>query len=282
MSRSRSRSRPVATLAEVAAVGVAAARAGAGDVPLSPLHADGHVGADWPDRRDVRGERVAGEMASLSAYARPDFDPDTVDPAVRALYERTADFGLTLTATWHRPFRLGARLASRVTSRVEQLNLAGPGGSPKRVSSDLFELAEPAATADPREAPRLWVRTDDDTGEAVFVAVYASHTVGDERLVNVAVPLPGASLATVLRMTDRGDGLELTTDCPDGGLYLHTDAGAFELPACQRFHVSPSDGPAAPDPPTGVDPAAADVLAAQRIRLLGLPLVTIRYAATEE
>jgi len=271
-----------AGLGGLAAVAVALgwARTSARDVPLSPLHGDGHIGPAWPDRRGIRGDRVPGEMDSLAPYARADFDPGDVHPDVRALYERTSDFEMTLSATWHRPFRLGARVASRWTSRIEQLNLPAPGGGSKRVTSDLYRLAEPAATADPREDPRLWIRTDADTGEGVFVAVYASHVEGGERLVNVAVPLPGASLATVLRMRHRGDGVELTTDCPDGGLYLHTAAGAFRLPASQRFRVSPAGAPAAPSPPDGVEQADADVVADQRIRLAGVPLVTVRYAAT--
>lgn len=267
-------------LAAVAGVALGWSRAAARDVPLSPLHGDGRVGPAWPDRRGLRGDPCPGETDSLDDYARPDFDPDAVHPDVRALYERTTEFGMTLDATWHRPFRPGARLATRWTSRIEQLNLPGPGDGPKRVSSDLWTLADPAATADPRDDPRLWVRTDDDTGEAVFVAVYASHVADGERLVNVAVPLPGASLATVLRMDRRGAGLELTTDCPGGGLYLHTDAGAFRLPADQRFRVAPARDPAAPPPPDGVVPSEVDVLADQRIRLLGLPLVTVRYAAS--
>ncbi|SDZ85355.1 hypothetical protein SAMN04488065_0792 [Haloplanus vescus] len=253
--------------------------AGARDVPLSPHHGNARVGPDWPDRHGLRGERVAGEMASLDAYERPGFDPEAVHPDVRALYERTSDFEMTLTAAWHRPFRLGARLASCWTSRVEQLNLPEPGGDPKRVTSDLFALSPVGAAADPRDDPRLWIRTTED-GEGVFVAVYASHVADGERVVNVAVPLPGASLATVLRMENHGTGVALTTDCPDGGLYLHTDAGAVRLPASQRFGVAPAGDPDAPAPPDADGIADAAVFADQRIRLCGCPLVTVRYAAT--
>jgi len=276
--RSRAAALGLGTAALATGLALSRARRRARDVPLSPLYADGRVGADWPARRGIRGRRVAGEMDALEDYAHPGFDPSAVHPDVRDLYERTVDFEMTLSATWHRPFRAGAALASRWTGRVEQLNLPGPGGGPKRVRSDLFALDGPAADADPRDDPRLWVRTDVETGDAVFVAVYASHVVDGERVVNIAVPLPGASLATVLRVTNRGDGLELTTDGPDGGLYLHTDAGAVRLPASQRFRVAPAADPAAPAPPAGVDDAAATVLAEQHIRLCGTPLVTVRYA----
>lgn len=261
----------------VVAGALEAARRSARGVPLSPLHGGRYIGPAWPERRGIRGHRVSGEMDSLADYARPGFDPGAVHPDVRALYERTESFGMTVTAEWHRPYALGARLASRWTSRLEQLNLPGPGEGPKRVSSELFALTDPAASADPRDDPRLWVRTDDDTGEAVFVAVYASYVDGGERFVDIAVPLPGSNLSTVLRMEHDGRGVALTTDCPDGGLYLHTDAGAFRLPAGQRFRVSPAGDPDAPfSEAPGSD---ADVLAEQRISLFGLPLVTVRYTA---
>ncbi|MDS0300051.1 hypothetical protein NDI76_14995 [Halogeometricum sp. S1BR25-6] len=263
---------------------LAGARRAARDVPLSPLHGDGYVGATWPARRGLRGGRVSGEMDSLADYARPGFDPDAVHPDVRALYERTDSFGMTVDAAWHRPYALGARAASRWTSRIEQLNLPGPGDDPKRVSSDLFALSDAAAAEDPRDDPRLWVRTDDETGEAVFVAVYASYVDGGERFVDIAVPLPGANLSTVLRIEHDGaaGGVALTTNCPNGGLYLHTRAGAVRLPAAQRFRVRPASDPDAPFSDSGDFEGlgdGADVLAEQRIALCGLPLVTVRYAA---
>ena len=122
----------------------------------------------------------------------------------------------------------------------------------------------------------------------MFVALYAStapeptDVETPERLVNVAVPLPDASLATVMRLAHYGDGLELSTDCSSGGLYLHTKYGGFALPASQRFRVGPAADIDSPDPPDGVDRRNVAVLADQRIRLCGVPLVTVRYAACRE
>lgn len=256
------------------------ARHNARGIPLSSLRGGSRIDPTWPERTGVRGDRVAGEMASLDEYARPGFDPTVVHSDVRALYERTEAFEMTVTATWQFPYSLGARLASRWTSRIEQLNLPGPGGDSKRVSSELFALAESAASADPRDDPRVWIRTDDDTGEAVFVAIYASYVEDSERFVNIAVPLPGTNLATVLRMEHYADGVSLTTDCPNGGLYLYTSAGAFGLPASQEFRVSPAEG--ATGPAADAARTDTDVLADQRISLFGMGLVTIRYAATRK
>lgn len=242
---------------------VARTRRRAREVPLSPILGDGRIGGDWADRRDLRGASVVGEMDSLDAYESESFDPDRVDRDVRALYEQTSEFEMTVDATWHRPFRLGARAASRLTSRVEQLNLPGPGEEPKRVESDLARLAEPAASRDPRDDPRLWIRTEPD-GTGVFTAIYASYEHEGKRRVDIAVPLPSANLSTVLAVDNDDAGIELTTDCPNGGLYLTTPVGAMSLPADQWFRVRPTAGEAA-------------AVARQYIRFCGVPLVTIRY-----
>ena len=254
------------------------AAAHARTVPLSPLTADWRVGAEYPERHGIVAEgEVAGEMDDMDEFAGPEFDPDAVHPAVRAFYERTADHELAYEATWHRPFRLGAAVASRVTSRVEQLNLPGPGESDVRELHSRFARVDPAA--DPREGARAWVRTRTD-GDAVFVAIYAHHEREQTRYVNIAVPLPGGNLSTVLRPGNfAGGGLELTTldGASDEGLYLATPLGAVALPLDQRFRVRPADT---------VDPAALSCLSGRRpsvvatheMWLLGRQFLTVRYA----
>lgn len=275
------------------------AAARARSVPLSPLTAGWRVGADYPERRGivVEGE-VAGEMDDMDEYAGPEFDPAAVNPAVRAFYERTADHELAYEAAWHRPFRLGAALAGRVTSRVEQLDLPGPGESGVRELNSRFARVDP--TADPREGARAWVRTREDGG-AVFVALYATHERDAEgvskrerkgrRYVNIAVPLPGANLSTVLRPENLdGGGIELTTldEVSDEGLYLVTRLGAIELPLDQRFRVWPADS-SDRDAPTAdrsdsVAPAdfsrgRASVVATHEMWLFGWRFLTVRYAS---
>ncbi|MBP1954114.1 hypothetical protein J2752_000995 [Halarchaeum rubridurum] len=153
---------------------LARARRRAAAVPLSPVTADGYVGPDFPERAGLTtGETPVGEMDDMAHYARADFDPDRVHPAVRAFYEVTSDYRMTATATWHRGFRLGAALAARATSTVEQLNLPGP----REASTVPLEsrFATVRADADPRDDVRAWVRTNPETDEAVFVALYGSH-----------------------------------------------------------------------------------------------------------
>jgi len=266
-------------------------------VPLSPVTAGWHVGADFPERAGLTtGDEPRGEMDDMAHYAGPDFDPARVHPAVRDFYERTVDYEMTATATWHRGFRSGAALAARATSALEQLNLPGPNEPSTLALRSRFAAVRD--DADPRDDVRAWVRTDADTGEAVFVALYGSHRGGREtdddaqsaeryvnsessddascsriaeRYVNVAVPLPFSNLSTALHLAHAGEsagatGVDLTTrEGALSGLYLVTPLGAFALPLEQRFAVRPGgDG----------------IAATQTMWVCGRRFLTVEYEAT--
>lgn len=308
-------------LAALGARGLAAARVA--DVPLAryrvPLGS--RVGAEFHERSGFAGDRVLGEMDDLDAFARGDFDTARVAPSVRRFYERTSEYRMTVAAEWHRPFRTGAGLAAPVTSAIEQLNLPGPceRGRVRVVENDLYRVAARDGSTgrdrrstgrdrlvDPREDARFWVRTDVDTGEAVFVAVYGAHVDADERYVNIAVPLPGGTLSTVLRpsalaLADRdGDdvGVDLTTRAPGHpGLFWSTPVADYRLPIQQRFRVwpaaaSPGDHAPAVDVDEVLDATGADreagsrdaaladaVVATHEMSLCGRRFLTVRYVA---
>jgi hypothetical protein len=294
-----SRTNSLAAVVGLTAVGYSLYRSArsTGTVPLSPLTAGRRVGADFVERTGVAGpSEPAGEMDDMETYRRPDFDPDRVHPAVRALYEETADHQMAYEATWHRPFRTGAALASGVTSRVEQLNLPAPDQSGGVLDSRLVEVDR---AADGRDGARAWVRTDATTGRAVFVAVYASHRSDGVRYVNIAAPLPGGNLSTVLRIdhlrTDgragrvpaapETTGVRLTTRVADAdpGLYLVTPAGPFELPMDQTFDVRPAAWLSGSvresfSPAERRLSGAPSVLATHEMWVAGAKFLTVRYA----
>jgi hypothetical protein len=226
------------------------------DVPLSPLVARTRVGPDYLQRNDVTvGVNLSGEMDDMEEFARPDFVPDDIHPEVRRFYEHTIDYDIAYRVRWHHGFRVGAVLAARLTSRIEQLNLPGPWQSSGGTLTSELVAIDPAD--DPRDGARAWIRTD-DSGTAVFVAIYASHVRDEIRYVNIAVPLPWSNLSTVLHVraldasggNERGNGhgsengnagIELTTETETGdeGLYLRTPFGALSLPMDQLFRVFP-------------------------------------------
>jgi hypothetical protein len=268
-------------------------------IPFSPVFGDSRIGPAFPERRGLTtGDRPAGEMDDMAAYAREgsasSFDPERVDPDVRSFYEQTGQWAMAYRVRWHPGFRLGASAAARVTSRIEQLNLPGPGD--RTVHGLRSRFARVRSGVDPREDVRAWVRTDPETGEAVFVALYGSHESDGERFVNIAAPLPGANLSTVLRIdhldvADRtATGVELTTgssgetasrqDHP--GLYLNTPAGAFALPMQQRFRVWPVGAAEVPEGSQSEAPEAIDsrarLVATHEMWVAGRQFLTITYA----
>lgn len=257
-------------------------RAAARDVPISPVTADRFVGPEFVERRRLStGETVPGELDDVSTLASDSFDPDRLHPAVGAFYERTGEYDVRYRTTWHVPFRTGAALATRLTHRVQQLALPGPDdGSWHALESRFLAVEEPtdgiedgAADRPTRDDVRAWIRTDPETGRAVFVALYATHERDGERLVNIAAPFPGGNVSTVLRpelldaTADAQAGIRLTTEgSGDVGLYLRTPFGPVKLPAGQEFRVWADE---------------ADTLGAvHEMWLLGRRFLTVDYELT--
>lgn len=190
---------------------LARAHANARDVPLSPVLGDGYVGPDWVDREGIGREPKVGEMDDMADYSRPDFDPDRVDDEVRRFYERTTEYRMRYRVRWHHPFRVGARLAARGTSRLEQLNLP----TDSRVRELENDIVAVSSEVDPRNGARAWTRTDPETGEAVFVAVYGSHVHDGERYTNIAVAVAGEQ--SLHRASTRTPGVGAPADDVRGG-----------------------------------------------------------------
>lgn len=254
------------------------------DVPLSPLTACGRVSPAYLDRHDVTTtESVRGLLEDFEALAHPGFDPDTVHPSVRRFYERTSELTVCYSVIWHSGFRLGAALASLLTSAIEQLNLPGPCDSSRRQLQT--HLVGIESETDPRRDARAWIRTDAETDEVVFVALYGTHRQNDVTYVNIAAPLPWANLSTVLSVdtipTDGDyDGLELTTTTAigDEGLYLVTPIGTVPLPLDQTFRVYPADVRGRPSAGVGNDDA---ITATHDMWVWGRKFLTIEYTARQ-
>lgn len=289
--------RVIAVLFALLGVALAWGRASARDVPLSPVTADWFVGPNFVERSGLTtGEEVAGELEDTATLAGDRFDPARLDPEIERFYERTAEYAMRYRARWHPPFRTGAALASRLTGRIEQLNLPGPGDeSWHRLESRFLDVREPGSggggddgllgdaksTGLVRENVRAWIRTDPETGEAVFVALYATHHRDGEGFVNITAPLPGGAVDTVLRPENldrgagEGTGIRLTTEAAgDPGLYLRTPLGAFELPGGQAFTVwREAEEGVSKDSGLG---------ATHEMWLLGRPFLTVEYAIGRE
>ncbi|MCO5171403.1 MAG: YndJ family protein [Planctomycetes bacterium] len=251
-------------------------------VPFSRLRARGRVGPRYFDDAGLVPaaplDPPRGLADSLDVYRRPDLPTDRVHPAVRAFYEDTAGHALLVRPTWRSGFRLGGRLYKAFSRRVGQMNL--PLRAETRGDEVASRIVPLDAARDGRPGVRGWVRTYARTGEAVYVAAYATHVEGGQTTMDVAFPLPFSNLTSVLRLEPLGRGLRLTTlasDPPgDQGVYLVTPWLPLRLPVNETIRVWPAG---APDAAVRA-PAGATVVARHDVWVLGLPALSLDYVIT--
>jgi hypothetical protein len=259
------------------------ARARPPGVPFSALRSTGRVGPDFFHRIGAvpRLEGAPrGLVDDMSVYRRADLDPAALHAAVRRFYEDTAAHGLVVRPDWRSGFRLAGRLYRLASARVGQMNLpATPQGRAERISSAIFRLDD---DQDGRRNVRAWVRTYAESGAAVYVAAYANHSHGDETYMNIAFPLPGGSLTSVLRLEmGAGGGLLLTSRPAPGGLgdegvYFANPLLPVRLPIDETIRVWPRNAEGCPVGDEGSCPDAT-VVARHDIWIFGLRFLTLDY-----
>ncbi len=244
-------------------------------LPVSRLRSRGRVGAQFfAGHAAGPGPAPTGLLDALADLDRAGVVAAAVDPGVRGFYEQTARHDLAVTPRWRFPFRLAGRLSHTLGRAVGQMTLPLATTAPVAMPSRIVPV-DPAI--DGRPGVRGWVRTLGPGGPPVYVAAYATHRdPAGAAYMNVAFPLPGSNLTSVLRIDHdpaRPGGLVLTTcsmgqdDTGDQGIYFVTALGPVRIPMNETLSVWPE--------PAG---AATPLRARHRIWLLGLPCIDLDYA----
>ena len=243
--------------------------------PLSRIRGTARIGADFLRRIGALEERSippTGTVSSLDAYFRQDFDPDAVHPSVRLFYEETRRWEIRVKARWHLPIR---RVWNRFSRSIEQIGL--PTG--KGVEETTSEIVAVSSETDGREQARAWIRVGGTSGVAMFVAVYADHRRDGVGYMSVSLPMPGGALSAVLlpELLD-GGGMRLRSDARarlggDQGVYWSWGGRSVRAPINEELRIW-SDDPAVPE-----HAERRTIRAIHRIRVVGLPLVTLEYDA---
>ena len=247
-------------------------------LPVSRLRAGPRVGADFFDAVAGSGDPPAGLAESFSDYAHPALDTARIHPEVRRFYEKTIEYDMTIVPSWRFGFRTGARVWRALSRWLGQLNL--PVGDPGELTSDIVSIDD---RADGRSGVRGWVRCYRSTGRPVYVAAYAVHSFRGIPYMNIAFPLPGSNLTSVLRLDhdpDTESGLQLSTrssnrDCAgDQGVYLVTPWSPLRLPLDETLQVwHASDVP--PDQPQAHDQVV--LRCRHQMWLFGLAYLELQY-----
>jgi YndJ-like protein len=251
--------------------------------PFSRLGGGWRIGAGYLERHRLAREvspQPCGLVDALADLGHAGLDAAEVPEAIRRFYERTAEHEMVVTPRWRRGFRTGARLWGWLARRLGQLQLpvrAGEGDG-DGIASKIVAV-DPGA--DGRQAPRSWIRTFPDS-RALYVAVYSTHRRAGRAYMNIAFPLPGGNLTSVLRMDHLGDGVSVSTqrggDC---GIWfvlrLLGRSLPIRLPLSETIEVWAAADPQAPAAPRALLPGASTV-AVHRLWLFGVHFLTLRYA----
>lgn len=221
------------------------------------------------------------------------FEPDRVHPDIRAFYERTASFRLFVVPDWRPGFRLGARVFRWLMRSIDQLGLPRDPVADEQMQSRILPIRD---QRDGRHGVRAWVRTyerpDGRAGPVAYVAAYSVHRSAGVPYMNIAFPLPGGNMTSILRMDPWPDpvfdGLALTTlpagraarALGDQGVYFAGRWLAVRLPLDETITVAtPARAAAlgvdASAAPPGAD--AATVLARHNMWLFGIRFLTLIY-----
>lgn len=221
-------------------------------IPFSRLSARGRVGRDFFERNgliDVRDAQPTGLVDDLQFYSGPEFSATRLHPMIREFYERTADFELSVRPFWKPFMRPAAWIYHRyISSRLEQMNFPlqnkTTGNAREEMTSRILPIRD---AADGRSGARAWVRHYNDSGKAIYAAAYASHRYLHRTFMNIAFPIPGGNITSVLRLdhlTEAGDagGLALTSrphpDAPgDEGVYFANRWWPLRLPINETIFV---------------------------------------------
>ncbi|MPY93123.1 MAG: hypothetical protein GEV08_08665 [Acidimicrobiia bacterium] len=255
-------------------------------VPLESRHR--YVGTDYVrDLADVLGGSYArdvgdvGILASLDELAGPDFDPDAVDPRVRAFYEHTTRFRLDILPEWRPWVRPGYLLYRSLVARpLGQANV--PMNQREALRGVISRIDTIDLDGDGEPDVRGWVRAFAQSGDPIYVGIYTTYRHEGRGWVSVGFPLPGASFTATLAPAHReGGGLRLTSRSPlaHAGHYLT----AIE-PEMRRLTTLAVHG-FAEELDVYLDEAAsggAELRADHAFWVFGLPFLVLRYRITSK
>lgn len=202
--------------------------------PVSRIRGKGAVGESiLAGRTDDKNYK--GLVDNMNIYGA-DINTDTLSQAVIDFYENTNQYRLFAEVkwqTWFKPFAAVYRLISR---HVKQINL--PISSQKvEMTGDIISVKD---DIDGRNEARGWVRKINE--EITFVALYASHEGQGRTYMNIALPLPYASMVGILELSQHGRKLRLSSTKQlhvdaDSGIYLAFRRYLFRLPIEEQFDV---------------------------------------------
>ena len=257
-----------------------ASRLPAPGIPFSQLTSGGFTGPDFFTRTGALDEtrsHPTGIVDALDDYRRPDFETRDVAQAVRAFYENTSAHGLLVCPEWQSGFAWLGRMMSGIGARLGQMRF--PLTADTKADLIQSQIVAVRDLVDGRTNVRGWIRTY-ESGHAMYVAAYSTHRLHTETFMNIAFPLPGGNVTSILRLRALGAGVELTTlhDARlggDQGVFFANGFCPVRLPIDETISVWPAS--AAPPELARGFPRDMTVLARHDMWFLGIKFLVLKY-----
>ncbi len=174
-------------------------------LPWSQLRGRDFIGPNFFQRIGAVPEQFApgfaqptGLIADFASYARPDFEPDLLPLAIQDFYQQTAAYSLRVTPDWQPGFGWVGRLFRMGMDRIGQMAL--PIQSEQREELIQSQILAIDDSLDGRQGVRAWVRTYQQTQQVAYAAAYSQHLSNGQTYMNIAFPLPGCQMSSILRL----------------------------------------------------------------------------------
>ncbi|MFN7931945.1 MAG: YndJ family protein [Bryobacteraceae bacterium] len=199
-------------------------------IPFSTLRGGARIGPEF--FREIGPARGLCDKFDAYSHVNP-------HPAVTHFYENTLDYEVEVIPHWEPLFRLPGMLFLWAAAKVGQLGLPS---RTEAVESRIFWIAPEG-----RDNPRAWVRTNRRDGAVIYAAAYSSHVTAGERYMNIAFPLPGGNMTSILKLAPYNDGVLLSTTWEskpggDQGVYAILPGLRLRLALDETIWVWPEAG----------------------------------------
>jgi len=257
-------------------------------IPFSAFTCWTRIGPDYFHRIKAvasTDSRPQGLTDSMMEYKNSFFDPSQVHPEVRRFYEETNLYALIVYPDWKFGFHWAGKMYRWMADRIGQMGLPLTLERNERlIDSKILSLND---KIDGRKKARAWIRTYSGTDKAVYVAAYANHSDGTQTYMNIAFPLPGGNLTSILRLEplktfQATDGVLLTTLSSsekkgDEGVYLVTPLLPIRLPINETIRVWPTGEGDVPPPKSKGIAEEIRLTARHDMWIFGVRFLTLDY-----
>ncbi|MCB1320895.1 MAG: YndJ family transporter [Leptospiraceae bacterium] len=237
-------------------------------IPFSRLRGGLRIGTDFFTRHKLEtatdkqgralsgdhiGQSVRGLMDRFDSFQSAELNVKSVPVSIRDFYENTRDYNLIVSAQWQLGFKRAGRLYARwISRRIEQMNFPtqeqttqNAGQEASRLLSRIFPIN---SERDGRNRVRAWVRgyvrPDGSVERAIYAAAYSEHSDSNRTYMNIAFPVPGGNLTSILRLEWRPQRNELLLTSRehqkspgDQGVYLVLPLLTIRLPLNESIYV---------------------------------------------